>query len=663
MIARKRIDPEPPLPLTERAAEDAVTSVRLRWAALSIPLLALVAYCSVLGVGFLSDDFVLLYQGQQSGIDHRIFVPQPHWYLYRPLGTMLVWQVGWQLWGFNPFPFHLQSLILHALASLLLSLWVYRATGRFALGWLVGALFAVFPLHLEAVAWVAAQWDTLAVFLGLLSLWSFTVWWTRSGRFSFFPYLVSVLAYGLAIFAKESMIAFLPVFAVSAWLSSTRFDRSLLLRLGVGLLPFILLLGINVGLRLASWGHLGGYARTPLDLGVLFPIIWDQLFNYGRFLLAPLNRSIFGDAFVTSVAYATGIALLVGLARYGWANRRVLTVAAIWMGVALLPVLSLPLGTFDLQNNRFLYLASGGYALLMASLLYSLIATVRYRALGVLLIAFTIVCGVFVNWVQLIPWQAATTQVASLERDLIRMIPPWSMADKTTWYVQNPPDNYKGAYMLRLGLGGTRYFMGVGNPTTQPITDVTKAPLANTQGNAFAIRFDYDGSRYATNYVAGVTAKASPPSDVRSLIWDFRGCSPGVVGAWRVISATATCAQDRGLLVETTGNDPQIIATGLPAATEPSDRPIIRFRAGLTVWNLREAATDPHSAQWYWRSPEAPFQEAVSQVVPLRADQEEYTYWALASLAESAQVSDLRFDPLNAPGAVYMHWIALDFPE
>src|SRR4051794_8376059 len=92
------------------------------WSWLLIPLFAVVAYATVLRLGFISDDLVLLYQARQTGIDTGIFIPQAHWFLYRPLGTFLVWQLGWSLWGYNPFPFHFLSLFFHASTSLLFGL-------------------------------------------------------------------------------------------------------------------------------------------------------------------------------------------------------------------------------------------------------------------------------------------------------------------------------------------------------------------------------------------------------------------------------------------------------------------------------------------------------------------------------------------------------------
>lgn len=352
-----------------------------RWYWAVIPLLAVLAYISVLGVGFLSDDFILLYQGQQSGIDASIFVPAPHWYLYRPLGMMLIWQFGGQVWGFNPLPFHIQGLLLHAGVSLWLGLWLAEATGKRGLGWLAGALFAVFPLHLEAVAWLAAQWDTLAVFFGLLSLWLFTLWWRHTERRPWCLYLLSVFSYGLAIFTKESMLAFLPMFGVSAWLATSRLDRKGWMRVGIALLPFAALLAFNAGLRLVSWGHLGGYGHIQIDYSALIPVAWDQLISYAKLLLSPVNSSVFGRGPEQLVGLLVTLALLVGLMRYGWRQRRVLLTAGVWIIVALAPVflvaltpvflLPVPNTPGDLQNNRFLYLAAGGYCVGVAALIYA----------------------------------------------------------------------------------------------------------------------------------------------------------------------------------------------------------------------------------------------------------------------------------------------------
>ncbi|HUP27639.1 MAG TPA: hypothetical protein VM409_04325, partial [Chloroflexia bacterium] len=145
-----------------------------RWAL--IPVLAVVAYASVLRIGFLADDVGLLQTAQAHTNPFDALVPIPRWYFYRPVGTFLTWEIGWDMWGLNPVPYHLLGLFLHAAVSLVLALWAAELSGKKWLGWLAGALFAVYPLHLEAVGWLSAQWDEWAALFGLLSVLFFTRW-------------------------------------------------------------------------------------------------------------------------------------------------------------------------------------------------------------------------------------------------------------------------------------------------------------------------------------------------------------------------------------------------------------------------------------------------------------------------------------------------------
>src|SRR5947208_2836998 len=158
----------------DRAARNRLLAYRVqpwrRWYWALLPLLALVAYATVLRVGFLSDDLTFAYRAASGGVDLRLLLPDRSSDFYRAVGELLTWRLGWLLFGYNPLPYHMIGLALHVCASLMLGLWLAEVTGRRSLGWLAGALFAVFPLHLEAVGWVAAQWDEWAALFGLLSL-------------------------------------------------------------------------------------------------------------------------------------------------------------------------------------------------------------------------------------------------------------------------------------------------------------------------------------------------------------------------------------------------------------------------------------------------------------------------------------------------------------
>src|SRR6202011_406768 len=78
----------------------------------------------------------------------------------KPVGTREL-----KAWGF-----HLTNVLLHCANVVLLFVVLGRMTGAVWRSALVAALFAVHPLHVESVAWVAERKDVLSTFFGLLAL-------------------------------------------------------------------------------------------------------------------------------------------------------------------------------------------------------------------------------------------------------------------------------------------------------------------------------------------------------------------------------------------------------------------------------------------------------------------------------------------------------------
>src|SRR3712207_6041321 len=71
----------------------------LGWAL--VPALAMAAYLPVLRIGFLADDLALLTLARNYGVDPRALLPTEYWPDYRPVVVLFVWELGWQLWGFD----------------------------------------------------------------------------------------------------------------------------------------------------------------------------------------------------------------------------------------------------------------------------------------------------------------------------------------------------------------------------------------------------------------------------------------------------------------------------------------------------------------------------------------------------------------------------------
>src|SRR5689334_5272171 len=69
--------------------------------------------------------------------------------------TWLSHQVDAQLYGMNPYGHHLTNVVIHTISTLILLLLLFRLTGSIGQSSFVAALFALHPLHVESVAWVA----------------------------------------------------------------------------------------------------------------------------------------------------------------------------------------------------------------------------------------------------------------------------------------------------------------------------------------------------------------------------------------------------------------------------------------------------------------------------------------------------------------------------
>lgn len=84
--------------------------------------------------------------------------------------TRMSWMLDAELFGLRPWAFHATNLALHALATLAFFAAFLRLSGKAGPSALVAAVFAVHPLHVESVAWVAARKDLLSGLFAALAL-------------------------------------------------------------------------------------------------------------------------------------------------------------------------------------------------------------------------------------------------------------------------------------------------------------------------------------------------------------------------------------------------------------------------------------------------------------------------------------------------------------
>jgi hypothetical protein len=143
-----------------------------------LALITMAVYLPVIQLGFVAfdDNYYLTANPKvQAGLTWegvRWAFTRAHAANWHPV-TWLSHMLDCQLYGLKPAGHHITNLIFHTANTLLLFRLLQRLTGAFWRSALVAALFALHPLHVESVAWVAERKDVLSTFFGLLGLWAY----------------------------------------------------------------------------------------------------------------------------------------------------------------------------------------------------------------------------------------------------------------------------------------------------------------------------------------------------------------------------------------------------------------------------------------------------------------------------------------------------------
>lgn len=109
-------------------------------------------------------------------------------------------------YGLNPVGHHFTSVLVHAVNVVLLFLLLMWATGRMGPSLFVAALFAIHPMNVESVAWVAERKNVLCTMFFFLTLWAYG-WYARKPGWMRYLAVAALFAAGLA---SKPMVITLP---------------------------------------------------------------------------------------------------------------------------------------------------------------------------------------------------------------------------------------------------------------------------------------------------------------------------------------------------------------------------------------------------------------------------------------------------------------------
>lgn len=386
-------------------------------AALAIAAIALNAYRDLLGRPFAADDYqwLLAVRGLGAGqVVQRAFDAGAQSHFYRPLVWLLVW-AQWRMFDLDPVGYHVVSLALHLLNAALVGLLAYRlqiadcrsqaAPGarqstvynrQSTIPIVAMAIVALHPAPFEAVTWISAQSELLAATLLLAAQ---HLWLPKRAdkeirrqedqahtpMVSVSPgLLVSTLAYGLALLAKESAVIGLPLLLLAGRSNVQPLKRSTVQRLAPYLLPTLITLAyVALQISVERRNYLlrqGGYGLGP-------QLVLNPLRSLAL-VVAPLPGSEHADA-----AWLVPMGAIVALILLAWLALNVRSVIVVrqpqstiyYLRSALILALGLtllPTAPFaSPPDSRYLYLPVIAAALLAACTMYDLQATIGSRPL------------------------------------------------------------------------------------------------------------------------------------------------------------------------------------------------------------------------------------------------------------------------------------------
>lgn len=345
---------------------------------------------------------------------------------YRPLQFFSYWLIC-RVAGVNPGAFHLVQAILYAA-----SVWLVYRLGRDLLKSEVAAfsaalLWAVHPLHVEAVAWIASLPDVGFAFFYLLAFLLF-LRAERSGERRFRGHVFAAAAFLSALFFKEMAVTF-PLMLFAYWFFGSERERWIP-RL-VRWVPYAAALAIYLGVRVAVLGHLTATTHFWKISQRMVGAAVGSLGEHARLFFWPAHLDVFRTFDLGGVLRTPWpwLALLVPVAML-WVRRRepLLSFLVIWWAVALLPCLDIRQLSIPLVADRFSYLPSVGLCLALAYLGWKWLperAAVRQYVLVVVSVLALLACFWTVQTVRAMGiWRNTETLVShALEQDPNAAVP------------------------------------------------------------------------------------------------------------------------------------------------------------------------------------------------------------------------------------------------
>lgn len=325
-----------------------------------------------------------------------------------------------QFYGLNPRGHHLTSVAIHSVSALLLFFLLLRLTDALWQSLFVASMFALHPLHVESVAWVAERKDVLSAFFCFTTLIIYSEYVVKQKPALY----VAALFFFLCGLMSKPMLVTLPVvmMLIDFWPLDRYRDNwgepgpnQYLVSLALLVkekIPFFVCSILSVLITLYAQGNSGAIAS--LAKTSLLHRIENSVFAYVKYigkLLWPRDLAIYYPFPLSIPLWNVIVSLLfllmlsvaaIRLAR----SRPYFTVGWFWFLITLLPVIGLIQVGEQSMADRYSYIPATGVFILLAWGVPSLIHDVRYRQrIAALFFGTAVIASAIATWNQLRYWR------------------------------------------------------------------------------------------------------------------------------------------------------------------------------------------------------------------------------------------------------------------
>lgn len=269
----------------------------------------------------------------------------------------------------NPAPYHQTNLILHILNTLLLFSLLSTHTGSRWRSAFVAALFAVHPMHVQSVAWIAERKDVLSTFFMLVTLLAYARYAKRP---SAGMYLLVLLAFTLGLMSK-SMLVTVPVILLLMDLWPLKREGVALRWLLFEKMPLVAM-AVTVGIvTIIQQHHTGALSKLEVySLGIRLANAAVSYVDYLLNLFWPANLAVYYPHPGSSIPACQVIASFVLLTLIAFASLRsfryrpYVAFGWFWYVVTLLPVIGILQVGDQAMADRYTYIPYIGLFVVIA---------------------------------------------------------------------------------------------------------------------------------------------------------------------------------------------------------------------------------------------------------------------------------------------------------